>query len=420
MPRVSRQLGADTIGSNHSFILPESGAAIPIDGGSGHSCVILTPRHEMGSLVLDRRAVLAFTAAVDVDAVPLLRGGMYGNMRLAVVVRFGASVGTSRGEETTQVTSYRAGLPQLDGGLYLTDAGIETDLIFNKGIEIREFAAHTLLADRTGREALADYLRGFLTLARDTGVGFVLDSQTWKAHLHWADALQASETELARANQDAIEFIADIRAEFTDNAEPVVLNGLIGPRGDAYAPDVAVAIDESEAYHATQVGWLAETDVDMVTAMTFTQSDEAIGVVRAATAVGLPIVVSFTVETDGSLPTGESLGHAIETVDAATNGAAAYFMVNCAHPDHFSGVIGDAEWTHRIHGLRCNASRKSHAELDEAETLDAGDAQELAMQYGELADAMPWVNVFGGCCGSDLRHVTAIARTLSRRVRPNG
>ncbi len=151
----------------------------------------------------------------------------------------------------------------------------------------------------------------------------------------------------------------------------------------------------------------------MVTAMTFTQSDEAIGVVRAAGSVGLPIVVSFTVETDGSLPTGESLGHAIDTVDAATNGSASYFMVNCAHPDHFADVIVDDAWAHRIRGVRCNASRMSHAELDEAEVLDDGDVHELAAGYRSLVDAMPWLNVFGGCCGSDLRHVTEIARTLA-------
>ncbi len=310
--------------------------------------------------------------------------------------------------------TYRDGLPQLGGGLFLTDAGLETDLIFNKGIEIREFAAHTLLPNRRGREALADYFRGFLSLARDIGAGFVLDSQTWKAHPHWAGALQATDTDLARANQDAVEFIAGIRAEFIGNAAPIVLNGLIGPRGDAYAPEAAVAADEAEEYHAIQIGWLAKTDVDMVTALTFTQSGEATGAVRAAHAAGLPIVVSFTVETEGSLPTGEPLGHAIEAVDAATNGAAAYFMINCAHPDHFSHVIGDAAWARRIHGLRCNASRMSHADLDEAEVLDDGDVRELAEGYSRLVDSMPWLNVFGGCCGSDLRHVTAIARIVSR------
>ncbi|HYN33259.1 MAG TPA: homocysteine S-methyltransferase family protein [Ilumatobacteraceae bacterium] len=309
---------------------------------------------------------------------------------------------------------FRTRLPQLEGGLYLTDAGIETDLIFNKGIEIREFAAHTLLADEAGRQALADYFRGFLTLAAETGAGFVLDSQTWKAHLHWADDLQASEADLAAANRDAIAFIAGIRGEFSGNSAPIVLNGLIGPRGDAYAPDVALAAAEAEEYHAMQIGWLADTDVDMVTALTFTQSDEAIGAVRAAGAAELPIVVSFTVETDGSLPTGEPLAHAIDAVDAATGRSAAYFMVNCAHPDHFRDVIVDAEWAHRIHGVRCNASRMSHAELDEAEVLDDGDIIELADGYQALVDSMPWLNVFGGCCGSDLRHVTQIAHMLNR------
>ena len=310
------------------------------------------------------------------------------------------------------MTRYRTDLPQLDGRPYLTDAGCETDLIFNKGIAIREFAAHTLLDDPTGREALANYYRGFLSLARDANVGFVLDCPTWKAHSYWADDLGASEADLERANRDAAAFSSSLRVEYEDNAEPIVLNGLIGPRGDAYAPEAAIAADEAQRYHAVQIGWLADAGVDMVSALTFTQSDEAIGVVRAAQAAGLPVVVSFTVETDGLLPTGETLGHAIEAVDAATDGGAAYFMVNCAHPDHFIGVIDDSDWTRRIRGLRCNASRKSHAELDAAEVLDDGDPEEFARGYRTLNEAMPQLNVFGGCCGSDLRHVTEVARTV--------
>ncbi len=191
------------------------------------------------------------------------------------------------------------------------------------------------------------------------------------------------------------------------------MNGVIGPRGDAYAPEVEVATDEAERYHAKQLGWLAETDIDMVTALTFTQSDEAIGFVRAAGRAGLPVVVSFTVETDGKLPTGQPLNEAIDAVDKATDASAAYFMVNCAHPDHFSHVLEDADWARRIRGIRCNASRKSHAELDESETLDDGDPVELGGQYKAIKAKMPWLNVFGGCCGSDLRHVTHIARTLA-------
>ncbi len=304
-------------------------------------------------------------------------------------------------------------LPQLAGDLFLTDAGLETDLIFNHDIEIREFAAHTLLPDPHGREALAQYLRGFLSLANEYDTGFVLDSQTWKAHMHWATDLAATEQELIDANKDAIGFIAELRDEFSQNKKPIVLNGVIGPRGDAYAPETRLAASEAEEYHARQIGWLAATEVDMVTALTFTQSDEAIGVVRAARSAGLPIVVSFTVETDGRLPTGQPLGEGIIAVDEATDSAAAYFMVNCAHPDHFADVLDGSAWTRRIRGLRCNASRLSHAELDECEVLDDGDPDQLAQQYKELATSMPWLNIFGGCCGSDLRHVARIAKAIS-------
>ncbi len=308
---------------------------------------------------------------------------------------------------------YRQALPQLSGDLFLTDAGLETDLIFNHRIEIREFAAHTLLPEAAGREVLANYFRRFLSLANETGVGFVLDSQTWKAHMHWANDLNASEIELRESNEDSIAFISELRDEFSSNEKPIVLNGIVGPRGDAYAPETGVTVDEAERYHAKQMRWLAETDVDMVSALTFTQSDEAIGLVRAASNIGLPIVVSFTVEIDGNLPTGQPLSEAIEVVDQATDASAAYFMVNCAHPDHFSHVIEESDWARRIRGIRCNASRMSHAELDESDTLDDGDPVELSGQYKQILNRMPWLNVFGGCCGSDFRHVKEIARALT-------
>ena len=311
------------------------------------------------------------------------------------------------------MAQYRNALPQLSGDLYLTDAGLETDIIFNHGIDIFEFAAHTLLPDPKGRETLETYFRGFLALANDTDSGFILDSQTWKAHLHWAKDLGASEDELRQANHEAIAFISGLRNEFSGNAKPIVLNASIGPRGDAYAPDEAVAADEAERYHAKQIGWLADTDVDMVTALTFTQSDEAMGFVRAARAAGLPSVVSFTVELDGRLPTGQPLSAAIRAVDDATDRAAAYFMINCAHPDHFFHELDDETWTKRIRGIRCNASRQSHAELDACEVLDDGNPVEFGGQHRAIKDRMPWINVFGGCCGSDLRHVAQIAKALA-------
>ena len=312
---------------------------------------------------------------------------------------------------------YRHSLPQLSGDIYLADAGVETDLIFNHGIEIREFAAHTLLPIPQGRKALSRYFEGFLSLANQQNTGFILDTVTWKAHRHWAEKLGATEDELKAANEDNVHFIADLRARFSGNAKPIILNAVMGPRGDAYRPESGISMDSAEEYFSQQLGWLAATEIDMVTALTFNQADEAAGLAKAASKVGLPAVISFTVETNGALPNGQSLAEAISEVDAATGQYPAYYMVNCAHPDHFGGALLDAPWARRIRGIRANASRQSHAELDAAPELDAGNPHELAQQYRALSNRMPWLNVFGGCCGSDLRHVTEIARALER---PNG
>lgn len=311
---------------------------------------------------------------------------------------------------------YRNALPQLSGGLFLTDAGVETDLIFNHGIEIPEFACFTLLQTPAGRTALTRYFEGFLTLAKESGVGFILDSATWKAHRHWAKSLGLDATELRTLNEESMRFIAELRARFASNAQPVVLSAVVGPRGDAYRPEANITVHAAEDYFSEQLGWLAATEADMITALTFNQASEAAGLALAARALRVPLVVSFTVETNGALPNGQSLADAIAWVDDATGGYPAYYMVNCAHPDHFDHVLRDEPWAKRIRGVRANASRKSHAELDASTALDAGNPQELASQYRQLAERMPWLNVFGGCCGTDLRHVTAIARGLTPLV----
>ncbi|WP_417455463.1 homocysteine S-methyltransferase family protein [Kiloniella sp.] len=317
---------------------------------------------------------------------------------------------------------YRHNLPQLKGGLFLTDAGQETDLIFNKGIPIKAFAAHTLLPDEQGRAALTDYYNGFLALAHKANTGFILDGQTWKAHPHWADDLEQTLDEIKTANQASIDYIAQLRDVWDNGQQEIVLNASLGPRGDAYAPDYQITVKEAEDYHAQQISWLAETPVDMITAMTFTQPEEAVGAIRAAQKAKLPIAVSFTVETNGLLPTGQSLADAIDQVDRETSNQAIYFMINCAHPDHFPPSLSSRDlsnsnlkkmnWATRIKGIRCNASRMSHAELDNCRTLDAGNPTELGQQYKEIYSRMPWLNIFGGCCGSDLRHLTEITRSI--------
>ena len=169
--------------------------------------------------------------------------------------------------------------------------------------------------------------------------------------------------------------------------------------------------DDAQAYHHDQIESLAATDADVVHAMTITYADEAIGITRAAMAAGMPVVISFTTETDGRLPGGTSLADAIGAVDRATDNGPAYYGINCSHPTHFGPAFpADDEGGRRIRSIRANASIKSHAELDESETLDAGDPAELAGLYRVLRTGHPQLTILGGCCGTDATHVEAIAR----------
>ena len=300
-------------------------------------------------------------------------------------------------------------LPQLHDRPFVTDGGLETTLLFHEQIDLPDFAAFPLLDSHDGRAALARYYTPYIEIARRLGTGIVLDTPTWRASLDWAPRLGYDAERLADVNRRAVTFIDQLAASHPDVS--VVRNGVIGPRGDGYVVGTAMSADEAANYHALQARAFADAGAEMVTAVTMTYSAEAIGAVRAATAAGLPVVVSFTVETDGRLPSGEPLGEAIEAVDRATDGVAAYFMVNCAHPTHFVDVL-DGPWTARIRGIRANASKMSHAELDEAEELDIGDIDELAGDYAALRDRLPQLAVLGGCCGTDHRHIDAVAATL--------
>ena len=309
-------------------------------------------------------------------------------------------------------------LPQIDADLFLTDGGIETTLIFDDGFELPDFAAFTLLDQPAGRAALVRYFERYAAIARRDGVGIVLETPTWRASADWGARLGYRSDDLARVNRDAVDLLRDIRERYATAASPVVISGCIGPRGDGYQPEALMSVDEARTYHALQARVFAEAGVDVVTAITMTHSAEAIGVVEAARAVDLPVVISFTVETDGTLPSGEPLGEAIEAVDRATGAYAAYFMINCAHPTHFAAVLAGGEpWTARLRGMRANASRRSHAELDEAEELDRGDAAELADLYHQLRERHPHLTVLGGCCGTDDHHIAAISAACAVPVR---
>jgi S-methylmethionine-dependent homocysteine/selenocysteine methylase len=307
--------------------------------------------------------------------------------------------------------SYRSGLPQLGSELFLSDGGIETTLIFHHGLDLPAFAAFVLLRDEAGTDELRRYYAPYLELAREAGVGLVLESPTWRASPRWAVELGVSEQELDELNRKAIALMEELRGETGGTA---VISGCVGPHDDGYNPTTKLTAAEARDYHATQIATFADTAADMVTAMTITYADEAIGLALAARDAGIPVVISFTLETDGRLPSGQGLGEAIAEVDEATDAAPAYYMINCAHPTHFEAVLEPgANWLDRIGALRANASTKSHAELDEAEELDEGDPVDLAARYAAVRDRLPKLTVLGGCCGTDHRHVGEIARRFA-------
>jgi len=304
---------------------------------------------------------------------------------------------------------YRHKLPQLQDRRFLTDGGLETTLIFHNDIELPHFAAFDLLRDGAGRATLADYYVPYIAAAERGGYGFILDSATWRASSDWGDKLGYSSAALREVNREAIEMLVELRDHHQPQAMPIVISGAIGPRGDGYVAGQAMTVDEAESYHRVQIETFAATAADMVAAYTMTNVNEAIGITRAARANGIPVVISFTLETDGRLPSGDTLQHAIESVDAATDRAPAYYMINCAHPTHFEATLaGNCGWIERIKGIRANASKRSHDELNEAPDLDAGDPKELGSQYRELLVRHPHLRVLGGCCGTDHRHVGCI------------
>jgi len=312
------------------------------------------------------------------------------------------------------IARYRQHLPQRDHRLFLTDGGIETTLIFHDGLDLPDFAAFHLLRTVDGEAALLRYFRSYAELARRYETGLVLESATWRASADWGTRLGYSRPDLVDANRRSIELLEGIRREYQSRATPVVISGCLGPRGDGYTPDHVMSVEEAEDYHGGQIETFASTAADLVTAITMNNAEEATGLVRAARRVGMPVVVSFTVETDGNLPTGQRLQAAIEQVDAATSDYPAYFMINCAHPTHFEQVLsGDGAWQNRIRGLRANASTKSHAELNESTTLDIGNPVELGRHYASLMTRLPHLTVMGGCCGTDHRHVEEMARSCA-------
>lgn len=306
-------------------------------------------------------------------------------------------------------------LPHETSEIFLTDGGLETTLIYLDGIELPCFASFDLLKDEDGINCLKNYYRRYLDIAKSFDTGFILEGATWRANPDWIEKVGYSKNSIFQLNRKAVELMRDVSTEYENDIRSMVISGCIGPRGDGYVADQTMTADEAQQYHAEQIAILGEAGVDVLSAMTMNYVEEAIGIARAAEEVELPVVISFTVETDGKLPTGMLLKDAVAKVENSVSQKPIYYMINCAHPTHFLEMLlpeKDEEWTKRIRGVRSNASCKSHAELDASTELDRGDIALLGSTHHQLKTALPHLNVFGGCCGTDHEHVLEIARTV--------
>jgi S-methylmethionine-dependent homocysteine/selenocysteine methylase len=312
------------------------------------------------------------------------------------------------------MTRYRHHLPQLADRLFVTDGGLETTLVFHDGIDLPAFAAFTQLDAIAGRERLRRYFERYIDIGLRHGAGIILESATWRANADWGTRLGYDADALDRVNRLAIELLLELRGERETPTSPLVISGNIGPRGDGYRAEQRMTVSEAEHYHRPQIRTFADTGADMVAAFTMTHVEEASGITLAAREAGMPVAISFTLETDGRLPSGEDLPSAIRRVDAISDGYPAYYLINCAHPTHFIDALGDGnDWRLRVRGLRANASRKSHAELDESTVLDIGNPLELGAQYRALRRQLPALTIVGGCCGTDHRHVESVCSAMA-------
>ncbi|KRA32789.1 MULTISPECIES: homocysteine S-methyltransferase family protein [unclassified Nocardioides] len=302
---------------------------------------------------------------------------------------------------------------QVPGRRYLTEGGIETEIMYRWGHELPEFAMYPLLDNPAAMADLRTMYRGYLDAAARHGMSALMGGLDYRASPDWGTLIGYSADGLREANLASIAFLRELAAEYADDIDSILVQGFVGPRGDAYERNVVMTRDEAEDYHSVQLATLKEAGVDLAWAFTFNDEEEAIGVARAARAVDVPVAVSFTPTTDARVHSGSTLAAAIETVDAATDSSVEFFGINCSHPIEFGPALTPGAWTDRLRSLRPNASKMEKIALCQLGHLEEGDAEELATTTGELAQRYPQIDIWGGCCGTSARHLDLIAAALS-------
>ena len=304
--------------------------------------------------------------------------------------------------------------PRLEGKFYLTEGGTETEVMYKWGFDLPEFAMFPLLDDPEADTVIRNMYRRYLDVAAEQGVGVLLNGHDYRASPDWGAKLGYSAEGLQQMQRRTIQFLDEMRAEYADRVTDVYIAACIGPRGDAYGTGGEITADEAEDYHSVQLHNLDGTAADMAVAATFNNIPEAIGVIRAAKGAGMPIGVSLTLTPEGRLRSGPTLREAVETVDEVTAGAAAWFGTNCSHPLEFEPAIADAgPWLDRLRYIRPNAAKMDKIALCSLGHLEDGDPEELGEQMGDVVRRLPRADIIGGCCGTDERHLSEIARKVN-------
>jgi len=297
--------------------------------------------------------------------------------------------------------------------LFLTEGGIETEIIYKHGFELPEFAMFTLLENPRAVGVMRDMFRRQLDVAAEFAMSVLLTGLDYRASPDWGARLGYSQHGLAEINIRAIEFLREIASEYHEQIPRILIGGIIGPRGDAYQLNKTITSVEAEDYHAVQLATLKAAKVDFACALTFNNTPEAIGVARAATTIGVPLTVSLTVNSNGRLKSGPTVAEAVKSIDAeAGKSAPAFYMLNCSHPVEFEPALTEGAWLERLRGFRPNASKMEKIALCKLGHLEEGNPVELGRLMGDLARRIPHMDIWGGCCGTGETHLREIAKNV--------
>lgn len=306
-----------------------------------------------------------------------------------------------------------AALPeQTPGKFFLCEGGTETEVMYRHGFDVPYFAAFELLKNPRAVSKLHHMYEQYFSVVSESGLSALVGGLDYRASPDWGDKLGYSRQALADKTHQCIAFLRQAARPFTNEIDQVLIQGLVGPRGDAYEGAGTMGADQAQAYHSVQLATLKEAEVDLVTAMTFSAVDESIGVARAAKNIGIPLCLSLTLDSSCRLNNGPSLADAIATIDAATENSVEFYMINCVHPLEYEPAFTDEPWIKRIRGVRPNASAMDKMSLCQLGHLEDGDPVELGQQVGSLIKRHPHMDVLGGCCGTWHTHLREIAKNI--------